>query len=147
MRNMLLVAGLAGALMIPSLAAAQESCERAKHDNKVAGTVIGAIAGGLLGNAVSHGGGRAGGTAIGAVGGAVVGNQLARNGRPCPDGYVPRQDARDEGGGYYDRDGDYHAYADSRGWRDRDGRWCAWRDESYRADDGDYVRRMVKVCQ
>jgi uncharacterized protein YcfJ len=41
-----------------------------------AGSVIGAIAGGLLGNTIGHGSGRAAATAIGALGGALVGNRV-----------------------------------------------------------------------
>jgi uncharacterized protein YcfJ len=42
------------------------------------GTVVGAVTGGLLGNAVTHGGGRTGGTIIGAGVGAVAGHQIAK---------------------------------------------------------------------
>src|SRR5438105_1361598 len=78
-----LVAGLAAAIAIPSLAApvsadARTACEQRAHDRKVGGTIVGAVAGGLLGNALSHGGGRTGGTIIGAGVGAVAGNNLAR---------------------------------------------------------------------
>ncbi|MFL5295209.1 MAG: glycine zipper 2TM domain-containing protein [Phenylobacterium sp.] len=78
-----LVAGLAAALAIPSFAApvsaqARSYCEQRAHNRKVGGTIIGALAGGLLGNAVSHGGGKTGGTIIGAGVGAVAGNNLAR---------------------------------------------------------------------
>jgi uncharacterized protein YcfJ len=43
------------------------------------GTVVGAVAGGLLGNALSHGGGKTGGTIIGAGAGAVAGHQIAKH--------------------------------------------------------------------
>jgi len=43
------------------------------------GTVIGAVAGGLLGNSLAHGGGKTGGTIIGAGTGAVVGHQYAKH--------------------------------------------------------------------
>jgi outer membrane lipoprotein SlyB len=46
-----------------------------------AGTVIGALAGGILGNQVGGGTGRAVATAAGAVGGAVVGNQVEQRNR------------------------------------------------------------------
>jgi len=46
-----------------------------------AGTVIGAVAGGILGNQVGGGTGRAIATAAGAVGGAVVGNQVEQRNR------------------------------------------------------------------
>lgn len=50
-----------------------------------AGSVIGAIAGGLLGNTIGHGGGRAAATALGVMGGALVGNSVEAQGSP---GYV-----------------------------------------------------------
>jgi uncharacterized protein YcfJ len=43
------------------------------------GTVVGAVAGGLAGNALSHGGGKTGGTLIGAGLGAVAGHQIAKH--------------------------------------------------------------------
>jgi uncharacterized protein YcfJ len=47
-----------------------------------AGAVIGALAGGILGNTVGGGGGRAAATALGAVGGAVVGDRVEGGGYP-----------------------------------------------------------------
>ena len=49
----------------------------APRGNNVAGTAIGAIIGGLLGNQVGGGSGKTAATVLGAVGGAVVGNQVA----------------------------------------------------------------------
>ena len=43
------------------------------------GTAVGAVAGGLLGNAMAHGGGKTGGTLLGAGAGAVVGHQYAKH--------------------------------------------------------------------
>ncbi|HEY2662553.1 MAG TPA: glycine zipper 2TM domain-containing protein [Caulobacteraceae bacterium] len=43
------------------------------------GAVAGAVGGGLVGNAVSRGGGRAGGTVIGAIGGALLGNAIEKS--------------------------------------------------------------------
>ncbi|MFL5296202.1 MAG: glycine zipper 2TM domain-containing protein [Phenylobacterium sp.] len=43
------------------------------------GTAVGAVAGGLLGNALAHGGGKTGGTILGAGAGAVVGHQYAKH--------------------------------------------------------------------
>ena len=87
-----LVLGLAAAMAIPSLAApvsaqARTACEQRAHDRRVGGTVLGAVAGGLLGNALSHGGGRTGGTILGAGAGAVVGNQLSRTSCDHPRAY------------------------------------------------------------
>lgn len=47
-----------------------------------AGAVIGAIAGGALGNQVGKGGGRAVATGVGLVGGALLGNQIEGAGPP-----------------------------------------------------------------
>jgi Ni/Co efflux regulator RcnB len=93
MLNKTLAAVLLVTVALPAAASASTRCREARHDQQVTGTVIGAVAGGLLGNAVSHGGGRAGGTILGAVGGAVIGNQLASSsGRACPDGYEAYDD-------------------------------------------------------
>ena len=51
----------------------------APRGNHIAGTAIGAIIGGVLGNQVGGGSGRAAATVLGAVGGAVVGNKIAQN--------------------------------------------------------------------
>ena len=45
-----------------------------------AGAVVGAIAGGLLGNAIGGGGGRAAATGAGLIGGAMLGNQVEATG-------------------------------------------------------------------
>ena len=45
--------------------------------NPAAGSVLGAVAGGLLGNQIGSGSGRAAATILGAVGGAAVGNRIA----------------------------------------------------------------------
>ena len=67
-----------------------------------AGTVIGGIAGALLGSSLAaHHGGRAGGAAIGGVAGALIGNSVAR--KSCGDrGYSSRYSStRDYSSGYY----------------------------------------------
>ncbi|MBN8816627.1 MAG: glycine zipper 2TM domain-containing protein [Sphingomonas sp.] len=51
------------------------------------GTVIGAIAGGLLGNVIAGGGDRLLGTVIGGAGGALAGREVAKSGQP---GYCRR---------------------------------------------------------
>jgi len=56
-------------------------CGASRHARNT-GTAVGAVTGGLLGNAVSHHGGKLGGTLIGAGVGAVAGHQIAKhNGR------------------------------------------------------------------
>jgi hypothetical protein len=82
--------GAATATSAPALAQPYDpGCVRANHDNQVAGTIVGAIGGALIGNAVSGRHDKGAGTAIGAVGGAVAGNAIAgANNQPCPAGYV-----------------------------------------------------------
>lgn len=50
---------------------------RASGANAVAGTLIGGVVGGALGNTVGGGSGRVAATILGAIGGAAVGNTLA----------------------------------------------------------------------
>ena len=75
------------------------------------GTAVGAIGGGLAGNAISHG--SAGGTIAGAVIGGVAGNVLNSSG--CRSSYAYRYTPRrhyDRHGVafYYDRYGNRHYY-------------------------------------
>jgi uncharacterized protein YcfJ len=78
-RTNLIVASAILAVAAPSLANA--NC----HDRKVGGTLIGAAAGGLIGNSVAHGGGKLGGTLIGAGVGGVAGHEIAASG--CRDAH------------------------------------------------------------
>jgi uncharacterized protein YcfJ len=84
--TILMSSGLAVAAT-PMIASAQE---HHRHRVKVCrdvssrgarntGTVVGAVAGGLLGNSLAHGGGRTGGTLLGAGVGAVAGHQIAKH--------------------------------------------------------------------
>jgi hypothetical protein len=92
MRKLILASGLAMLIAAPSIASAQQTyCERANSSNRTAGTVIGGVAGALLGSAIAGNSSNTAGTVAGGIAGAVVGNQLAkRNNEPCPDGYVER---------------------------------------------------------
>jgi len=74
------------AAAIPSFSQAQPERHRVRVCRDVStrgarntGTVVGAVTGGLLGNALSHGGGKTGGTIIGAGVGAVAGHQIAKH--------------------------------------------------------------------
>src|SRR5258708_36991966 len=93
MRRILMIAGLAAAVaapsMLPSAASARSYCEQRAHDRRVTGTLLGAVGGGLLGNAVSHGGGRTGGTLTCPALRAGVGDQPAPRPRPPPPYYPP----------------------------------------------------------
>jgi len=114
MRKLLLVAGLAAAALVPTLAFAQ-SCEQ-QHDNQVATTLAGAGIGALLGATVAPRRDQGAGAVIGASGGAIVGSQVSRPDRDCTHAY-----------GYYDHNNQWHARAidraDARGYYDRDGAW------------------------
>lgn len=105
MRKLLLIAGVA-VLAVPGLALAQPGCRAQQHDNRVAGTVLGAAGGALLGGAIS---GNATGAVIGGVAGGAIGNVAGGASTDC---------ARYRG--YYDRDGVWH---EATGYYDADGNW------------------------
>lgn len=115
MRKTFLVAGLAIATLIPSIASAQATCEQRKA-NRVAGTVVGAGLGAILGSAIAGRGDRNEGAVIGALGGGLAGNQLSKSNGDCRHAY-----------GYYDNDNQWHTNAirqsDARGYYDRNGVW------------------------
>jgi hypothetical protein len=127
MRKHTLLAAIAVAALAPSLAAAQNACEQHKHDQRVAGTVLGAIGGAILGSQVSGHGARTEGSAIGAVGGAVVGNQLARSHTDC------------SGYGYYDGSGVWHANVS--GYYDNNHHWVNARADGFYDSDGAWHAR------
>ncbi len=115
MRKNLLLAGFAVAALLPSLAMAQETCEQ-RSANRTTGTVLGAIGGALVGNAVSSHGGKTGGTIIGGVAGAAIGSNLAKGPKDCQHAY-----------GYYDNENRWHDNGVDRsvayGYYDRRGEW------------------------
>ncbi|HEX5378934.1 MAG TPA: glycine zipper 2TM domain-containing protein [Phenylobacterium sp.] len=53
-------------------------CKNNRHAANT-GTIVGALGGALVGNAVASGGGKTGGTLIGAGVGAVAGHEIAKN--------------------------------------------------------------------
>ena len=109
----LLLAGLAAAAFIPSLASAQDSCQQAQHDNRVAGTIVGAGLGAILGGAIT---GHGGGAVVGGVGGAVAGNVIAGSGTRCGENQY----------GYYDGGGRWvPTTSTAYGYYGPDGRWVA----------------------
>jgi hypothetical protein len=126
MRRLLLIAGVA-ALAVPGLASAQPGCRAEQHDNRVAGTVLGAVGGALLGGAIS---GHAGGAVVGGVAGGAVGNVVGGASTTCAD--HPRT-------GYYDQNGVWRA---ASGYYDADGNWVDTRppavDYGYAPNPGDY---------
>jgi hypothetical protein len=77
MRPIILLAGVA--LMAAAPAASEAACPQ-----RATGTVVGAVAGGLLGNAVAGHGARTEGTLLGAAAGGLVGNQVTKCPRYAP---------------------------------------------------------------
>jgi uncharacterized protein YcfJ len=80
----LVCVAFAAATALPAVAQPErhrvEVChDVSSHGARNTGTVVGAVTGGLLGNALSHGGGKTGGTIIGAGVGAVAGHQIAKH--------------------------------------------------------------------
>lgn len=74
MNKLVLIGTLTAALSLSSLATeAQASCQ----GRKTTGTILGAGAGALVGNALWHGGG---GAVVGGLGGAVAGHEIAKGG-------------------------------------------------------------------
>jgi outer membrane lipoprotein SlyB len=57
------------------------NCGYERHRAGAIGAVAGAVGGGIIGSAITHG--RAGGTLLGAGAGALTGNAIARNSHRC----------------------------------------------------------------
>ena len=141
MRKHILAAGIAAAALLPTLALAQQTCEERQHNNRVAGTVIGAGLGAVLGSQVSGKGARTEGSVVGALAGGLAGNQLSKSKTNCasPNAY-----------GYYDSNGAWHANAVDRasasGYYDRDGRWVDGVPNGYYDRDGRWIAANTEVA-
>ena len=131
MRKHLLAAGIAALTLIPTFAAAQQTCEE-RRNNRVAGTIVGGALGAIAGSAVAGRGDRNEGAVIGGVGGAVIGNQLSKGSADCQHAY-----------GYYDNSGQWHPNRVSReyaqGYYDRNGNWVNGAPEGRWDNDGRYI--------
>ena len=95
MNKKLILAGVLAAVL-PSAALAQPpdpGCVQSNQNSKVAGTVLGAGAGALLGSVLAGRHSRGEGAVLGAVGGGVAGNVISgQRNDPCPPGYYyPQQ--------------------------------------------------------
>ena len=115
----------AGAVATPTFAQS-DPCHAEKHENGTTGAVVGGIAGALLGSSIApHHENRAGGAVIGGVAGALAGNAIGRSsaehsdacrgysydGTPSAEYYSAPTSAYVPASGYYDSDGEWHAYA------------------------------------
>jgi hypothetical protein len=88
MRKILLAASFAAIVTIPTISQAQSTaCQRDQRNDRVAGTVVGGVAGALLGSVIAGNSSNTAGTVVGGVAGAIAGNQIAKSGTRCPEGY------------------------------------------------------------
>jgi hypothetical protein len=122
MRRILIAAGAAALLAVP--ATADASCKGRKNT----GTAVGAIAGGLLGNAVAARGVKTEGTLLGAGVGAVVGHQVAKSG--CSS--APRRSYKSASRSYRTA-----SYAPA----------CRWVERPYYNPYGELVYARQRVCR
>jgi len=124
MRKFILALGIVATVAAPTLAAANGCEVRAEH-RRVAGTILGGLAGAVIGNQFSH----RGGALVGGVGGAVVGNQLSRT--SCDHDYRHR--------GYYRQPAAY--YGPTPGGR------CGWHDQAFYDAHGNLVHQQIQDCR
>lgn len=75
----LIVTASAGFMIAPAAQAYDGFCYQKESNTKTKGTVIGAVAGGALGNVVASDGRKTEGTILGAVIGAAIGNQVGEH--------------------------------------------------------------------
>lgn len=131
MKSRLFAASVALAVLTPSVAFADDGCQR-DSSGRVIGTVAGAGVGGLAGHVIAGRGDKTEGAIIGAVVGAVIGNQVSKNSGDCR-----------TASGYYDKDGRWHStgvsYNDARGYYDRDGKWVDGQPNGYYDSNGRWV--------
>jgi len=99
MKNSIFLTEIALSILTPSIVMAQDDGCRRDGNGRIVGTVIGAGAGGVLGNVVAGRGDKTEGAIIGAIVGAVIGNQVSKSDRGnCRTAY-----------GFYDDQGRWHA--------------------------------------
>lgn len=126
-----IIAALSTIALTPSAAFAQQACEQ--HNNQVAGTIFGTVAGAALGSAIAGHGHKDDGALVGALGGAILGNQLSK----------PRTVDCAHAYGFYDNNGAWHANPVDRtvatGYYDRAGRWVEGEPNGYYDVTGKWV--------
>ena len=132
MKSGIFLAGIALAVFTPVVASAQDDGCRRDGNGRIIGTVVGAGAGGVLGNVIAGRGDKAEGSIIGAILGAVIGNQVSKSDLgDCRRAY-----------GYYDEQGRWHATgvsaSEALGYYDRNGSWVEGQPNGY-YDNGRWV--------
>jgi Glycine zipper 2TM domain len=173
MRNIILtLAAATAALTVPAAASAQsygnrgyavpQDCQQSVNNNRLAGGVVGAVAGAVLGNQLAARNARPEGQVLGAVVGAVAGQAIAKGRLACDDaayngGYQPRRESqyRPQGYGYsnYDprfdnrRHNNSYAYQTSYTPPRHVRQECGWGEAALRRPDGLYERQQVWMCR
>ena len=132
MKSRIFLAGIALAVFTPVVASAQDDGCRRDGNGRIIGAVVGAGAGGVLGNVIAGRGDKTEGSIIGAIVGAVIGNQVSKSDRgDCRRAY-----------GYYDEQGRWHATgvsaSEALGYYDRNGSWVEGQPNGY-YDNGRWV--------
>ena len=132
MKSGIFLAGIALAVFTPVVASAQDDGCRRDGNGRIIGTVVGAGAGGVLGNVIAGRGDKTEGSIIGAIVGAVIGNQVSKSDLGhCRRAY-----------GYYDEQGRWHATgvsaSEALGYYDRNGSWVEGQPNGY-YDNGRWV--------
>lgn len=161
MNNKSMLLAAAALVMISSAASAQDyyygnDC----RNQRAAGTVLGAIAGGIIGNQFGHGGGKAAATVGGVVLGGMAGNAIASD-MPCDDRQYAFRVYRDGFDGPLGRryewrnpNGDYGYFIPTREFQDgpyicrdfdesvyRNGRWHERQGTACRHENGGWYFR------
>jgi uncharacterized protein YcfJ len=131
MRMIVTVACLV-ALNAPLVAHAQSGCEARARDRRVAGTVLGAVGGAVIGNQISH----SGGTIVGGLVGGFAGNQLSKT--HCPH-YTRTSRTRAERR-YTPASNTQEAQASISA-------RCSVQDQPFYDAHGDLVHHQVQVCR
>jgi uncharacterized protein YcfJ len=170
MRTMIFTAlAAAAAFAAPSLASAQnygyapptQGCQQSVNNNRLAGGVIGAIGGAVLGKQIAGRNARSEGQVLGAVVGAVAGSEIGRRRVACDDyayrGSQPTQrqsSYQNNGYGYSNYDNGYQqpqyqdrTYNASYNPPARYQQNCGWGNQTVRAPNGRHVTQNVWMCQ
>jgi hypothetical protein len=166
---MITIAAATAALVAPSMASAQnygyapptQGCQQSVNNNRLAGGVIGAIGGAVLGKQIAGRNARSEGQVLGAVVGAVAGSEIGRRRVACDDyAYrgtqpAPRQSSYQPNGYGYSN---YEAPRYNNGYQDRPyqasyrapaahRQQCGWGEQSVRSPSGHYQTQNVWMCQ
>lgn len=170
MRTMIVTAlAAAAAFAAPSLASAQnynytaptQGCQQSVNNSRLAGGVIGAIGGAVLGKQIAGRNARSEGQVLGAVVGAVAGSEIGRRRVACDDyAYrgnqpAPRQSSYQNNGYGYSN---YPNQGYNNGYQDRayqasyrppvsHRQQCGWGEQSVRSPSGQYQTQNVWMCQ